>query len=144
MTPTMEQKTKNEGQILKDIAAGKYRHCYLVYIRKSTDEPDNQKNSIPYQKTEGIKFTHREKLPVAPITLAGFCVNGVISEKHSGFKEDNELTFTKDGLVQYHIDRPKFQKLIQFLSLGLFKGVVCLCWDRMSRNKGDDTIVRKL
>jgi site-specific DNA recombinase len=140
----MEQKVKNEGQILKDIAAGKYRDCYLVYIRKSTDEPDNQKNSIAYQRAEGIKFAHREKLPIAPITIAGLCMDGVISEKHSGFKENNELTFTKEGLVQYHIDRPKFQKLVQFLSLGLFQGIVCLCWDRMSRNKGDDTIIRKL
>jgi site-specific DNA recombinase len=140
----MELTAKPEDQIFKDIKSGKYRHCYLVYIRKSTDEPDNQKNSITYQKAEGIKFADREKLSVAPVTLAGFCVDGVISEKHSGFKEDNDLTFTKDGLVQYHIDRPKFQKLVQFLSLGLFKGIVCLCWDRMSRNKGDDTIIRKL
>jgi DNA invertase Pin-like site-specific DNA recombinase len=140
----MELTAKTEEQIFKDIKAGKYRHSYLVYIRKSTDEPDNQKNSIPYQKAEGVKFAHREKLAVAPLTLAGFCVNGVISEKHSGFKEDNELTFTKDGLVQYHIDRPKFQKLVQFLSLGLFKGVVCLCWDRISRNKGDNTLIGKL
>lgn len=140
----MEQDDKNEGQILKDIAAGKYRDRYLVYIRKSTDEPENQKNSIVYQKAENIKFTQREKLPIAPITITGLCVDGVISEKHSGFKEDNDLTFTKDGLVQYHIDRPKFQKLVQFLSLGLFQGIVCLCWDRISRNKGDDTIIRKL
>ncbi len=140
----MESKGKNEGQILKDIAAGKYRHCYLVYIRKSTDEPDNQKNSIAYQKAEGIKFTQREKLLVAPVSIAGLCVDGVISERHSGFKENNDLTFTKEGLVQYHIDRPKFQKLVQFLSLGLFQGIVCLCWDRISRNKGDDTIIRKL
>ncbi|MDR3413260.1 MAG: recombinase family protein [Formivibrio sp.] len=140
----MELNDKKEAQILKDISAGKYRDCYLVYIRKSTDEPDNQKNSIVYQKSENIKFTQREKLPVAPIAITGLCVDGVISEKHSGFKEDNDLTFTKDGLVQYHIDRPKFQKLVQFLSLGLFRGIVCLCWDRISRNKGDDTLIRKL
>jgi DNA invertase Pin-like site-specific DNA recombinase len=140
----MEPKDKNEGQIQKDIATGKYRHCYLVYIRKSTDEPDNQKNSITYQKAEGVKFAQREKLLVAPVSIAGLCMDGVISEKHSGFKENNDLTFTKDGMVQYHIDRPKFQKLVQFLSLGLFQGIVCLCWDRISRNKGDDTIIRKL
>ena len=144
MKRKMEPKDKNEGQILKDIAAGKYRHCYLVYIRKSTDEPDNQKNSITYQKAEDIKFAQRENLLVAPVSIAGLCVDGVISEKHSGFKENNDLTFTKDGMVQYHIDRPKFQKLVQFLSLGLFQGIVCLCWDRISRNKGDDTIIRKL
>jgi site-specific DNA recombinase len=140
----MEPITNNEDQILKDIASGKYRHCYLVYIRKSTDEPNNQKNSITYQKAEGIKFALRENLPIASLALTGFCVDGIISERHSGFKENNDLTFTKEGLVQYHIDRPKFQKLVQFLSRDLFKGIVCLCWDRISRNKGDDTIIRKL
>jgi DNA invertase Pin-like site-specific DNA recombinase len=140
----MELDPKTESQIFKDIVVGKYRDCYLTYIRKSTDEPDNQKNSISYQKAEGVKFAYREKLPVASVSLPGFCAEGVISERHSGFKEDNDLTFTKDGMVQYHIDRPKFQKLVQFLSQGLFKGVVCLCWDRISRNKGDDTLVRKL
>src|SRR5579871_2257252 len=144
MRPIMEVQNKNEAKILKEIAAGKYRDRFLVYIRKSTDEPDNQKNSIPYQKAEAAKFAEREHLPVAPITLTGFCVDGVISEKHSGFKESDDLTFTKDGLVQYHIDRPKFQKLVQFLSQGRFRGVICLCWDRISRNKGDDTIIRKL
>ena len=73
----MEQKVKNEGQILKDIAAGKYRQCYLVYIRKSTDEPENQKNSVAYQKAEGVKFAHREKLPISPVTIAGLCMDGV-------------------------------------------------------------------
>jgi len=144
VTPKMELSNINEAQILKDIAAGKYRDYYLVYIRKSTDEPDNQKNSIAYQKAENLKFAQRVKLPIALITIAGLCADGVISEKHSGFKENNDLTFTKDGLVQYHIDRPKFQKLVQFLSLGLFQGIVCLCWDRISRNKGDDTLIRKL
>lgn len=140
----MEIVDKIEAQIIKDITVGKYRHYYLIYARKSTDEADNQKNSIPYQKAEGVKFVKKESLLVAPVTLAGFCVNGVISEKHSGFKEDDELSFTKDGLVQYDIDRPKFKKLVQYLNLGLFKGVICLCWDRISRNKGDDTIIRKL
>ncbi len=141
---TMEPSERNNAKILKEIAAGRYRECYLVYARKSTDEADNQKNSISYQKAEGAKFTQRENLPLAPFTLPGFCRDGVISERHSGFKEDNDLTFTKDGRVQYHIERPKFQRLVQFLSLGLFRGIVCLSWDRVSRNKGDDTIVRKL
>lgn len=140
----MERNDEHESQILRDIKAGKYRHSYLLYIRKSTDEPDNQKNSIKYQKAEGLKFAERDNLSVAPITIAGFSVGGVISERHSGFKESDELTFTKDGRVQYEIDRPKFQKLVQFLSLGLFQGVICLCWDRISRNKADDTIIRKL
>lgn len=134
----------SENQILKDILAGKYRNCFLVYARKSTDEPDNQKNSIKYQRAENTRFAQKEKLSVAPITLGGFCLNGVISERHSGFKESDEVSITGAGMVQYSIERPKFQRLVQFLSKGLFKGVVVLCWDRLSRNRGDDTVVRKL
>jgi site-specific DNA recombinase len=140
----MRQETTLDEQIVKEIKSGKYRQRYLVYIRKSTDEPNNQKNSIKYQKAEALRFVEREKLPLALITSNGFCRDGLISEKHSGFEEDIELTFTKDGKVQYRIERPKFQKLVEFLSLGLFKGVICLCWDRISRNRGDDTVIRKL
>jgi site-specific DNA recombinase len=140
----MNNLEKAEKQLLKEILIGKYRNHFLVYNRKSTDEPNNQKNSITYQRSENAKFIYREELLLAPITIKGFCVDGVISEKHSGFKEDNDITITDDGLIQYRIDRPKFHKLIQFLSTGSFKGVVCLCWDRISRNKGDDTAIRKL
>ena len=135
---------KSEKQLFKMIQSGMYRDCYLIYNRKSTDEPDNQKNSIKYQRAENSRYSVREKLRIAPITLKSFCVEGVISEKHSGFKEDNDISISESGLVQYKIDRPKFQRLIQFLSMGLFKGIVVLCWDRVSRNKGDDTVVRKL
>ncbi len=133
-----------EKKLLEDIQNGKYRDCYLAYNRKSTDEPENQKNSLSYQKAETTKFSSREKIKIAPITIKSFCVDGIISEKHSGFKEDNEVTISDDGLVQYRISRPKFQQLVQFLSLGLFRGIIVLCWDRISRNKGDDTLVRKL
>lgn len=135
---------KTEKDLIADILSGKYRDHYLAYGRKSTDEADNQKNSISYQKSENTRYAFRERLPIAPITIKGFCADGVISEKHSGFTEDNDITITDDGLVQYRIDRPKFQKMLQFVSQGYFKGVVCLCWDRISRNKGDDTLVRKL
>lgn len=133
-----------DNPTLKDIAAGRYRHCFLVYARKSTDEPDNQKNSITYQRAEIARFAQREGLPMASITLDGFCAGGVIAERHSGFKEDKEISITSAGMVQYRIERPKFQRLIQFLSTRSFKGVIVLCWDRISRNRGDDTVVRKL
>jgi site-specific DNA recombinase len=48
------------------------------------------------------------------------------------------------GSVHDRVERPKFYRLAEFLSKGYFKGVIFLCWDRASRNKGDDTIVRKL
>lgn len=135
---------KTEKDLINKILSGKYREFYLIYNRKSTDEVDNQKNSISYQKAENTRFAYREKLPIAMVTIKGFCADGIISEKHSGFKEDNDITITDDGLVQYRIDRPKFQKMLQFVSQGYFKGLICLCWDRISRNKGDDTLIRKL
>lgn len=128
----------------ENIESGLYADSYLIYNRKSTDEANNQKNSISYQRNENLRFSMRENFNIAPISIKGFVTDGIISEKHSGFKEDDMLSFTEEGLVQYKIERPKFQKLLQLLNKGHFKGVICLCWDRISRNKGDDTIIRKL
>jgi len=140
----MNKKNKSDADILKDIQSGKYRDLYLVYNRKSTDEADNQKNSISYQRVENTRFAKREHLQIAQVTLTGLCTNGLVSEKHSGFNENEELSFSDDGMVQYRIDRPKFQQMVQLVNAGYFKGIICLCWDRISRNKGDETIVRKL
>ncbi len=139
----MENNPRSAEQIIKEIESGKFRDAYLVYNRKSTDEPDNQKNSIKYQKTENTKFAFHDNIPIAPLTLDGFSRDGIVSERHSGFKADTDLRFA-DGTVQYRIDRPKFYRLVQWLSKGYFKGVIFLCWDRASRNRGDDTILRKL
>jgi site-specific DNA recombinase len=133
-----------EEQILKDIASGRYKDMYLMYNRKSTDEPNNQKNSIRYQKAENARLIYREHLPIAPITLPGFCLDGIISERHSGFKEDEAMMFGEGGTVQFRIERPKFYRLVQFLNSGYFKGMVVLCWDRASRNDGDNTVIGKL
>ncbi|MBL7773419.1 MAG: recombinase family protein [Chitinophagaceae bacterium] len=121
-----------------------YKSQYLIYNRKSTDEPENQKNSIQYQRAENERFAKKENLPIASITLEGFCSNGIISEKHSAFKEDSEIVIGENGIVQYKIERPKFHKMLDLLNRGYFKGVIILCWDRISRNKADETIVRKL
>ena len=136
--------TPENTDVLKGILAGKYRDCYVIYNRKSTDEPDNQKNSIKYQKGENARFVEREKLPIASCTLKGFCKDGGISERHSAFHENDDMIITVDGRVQYNIDRPKFHQLCRYLSMGLFKGVIFLCYDRASRNKGDDVVLRKL
>ena len=58
-------------------------------------EVDSQKNSIPYQKAENTCFAKREQFAIAPLSLKGFCTNGIISEKHSGFKEGEDLFITK-------------------------------------------------
>ncbi len=135
---------KNNEQVLKSIESGAFRDCYLIYNRKSTDEPNNQKNSIKYQRAENTRCASRERLSIAPISVEGFCGSGIISESHSGYKEDNDVSISDDGVVRFRIERPKFQRLVRFLSRGLFKGVIVLCWDRISRNKGDDTVLRKL
>src|SRR5450759_1637380 len=128
----------------QNITRGKYRAHYLIYNRKSTDDTDNQKNSIKYQKSENARFASRENLPIAQITLESFATDGIVSERHSGFKEDIQLTFGEGNTVQDRVERPKFHHLVQLLSQGYFKGVIFLCWDRASRNKGDDTLLRKL
>jgi DNA invertase Pin-like site-specific DNA recombinase len=130
--------------IFKELASGKYRDKYLLYNRKSTDDTDNQKNSISYQRAENLRFAQRYALDVAQISISGFCTDGIISERHSGFKENVELIFGLGNTVQYRVDRPKFHRLVQLLSGKAVRGVIFLCWDRASRNKGDDTILRKL
>lgn len=141
----MHSKTEAiENDLLKLIESGAFRNHYLIYNRKSTDEPNNQKNSIKYQRAENMRFAVSFHLPIAPITLKGFSLDGVISEKHSGFKEDAALRFGDNGTVEYRIDRPKFYRLVQLLNKKYFKGVIVLCWDRVSRNKGDNTIIEKL
>jgi hypothetical protein len=134
----------SEEELFKAIERGVFRDMYLIYNRKSLDEADSQKNSLKYQRHHNSRHARDMKLPVALITVEGFCRDGVISEKHSGYKEKEELVTTEGGLVQFQIQRPKFQRLVHYLNSGYFKGVVCLCWDRISRNKSDNTVVRKL
>ena len=137
----MEENRKN---VIQDIKAGKYKDCYLVYNRKSTDEPNKQQYSI-YNQQKGIStYIATHAISVAHVSLPLFCTNGIISEKHTAFKEDDNISFSKDGEVQYRIGRPKFQRLIQFLSQGYFRGVICLCYDRLSRNDTDSAIIEKL
>ena len=133
-----------DKEIIKNIKSGKFSDRYLIYCRKSDDEADSQKNSIDYQTRETSRLVASRHFPLAELSLSNFCENGVIAERHSGWKNDSQVQFSKGGKVQYQIDRPKFFQLLQFLNEGRFKGVICLCWDRISRNKGDNTIIRKL
>lgn len=128
----------------RSIKSGRYKHQYLIYCRKSTDDSENQKNSLDHQRREALSFATANHLLIAPVAIEGFCTEGIISESHSGFKEDYDLTFTKDGEVKYKITRPKFNQLVQLLSGGHFAGIICMSWDRLSRNKTDNAIVTKL
>ena len=129
---------------IKEIESGKYCEYYLIYNRKSTDDTDNQQNSISYQKSENMRLSLKKKLRIAPVSLKGFCLDGMVTEKHSAFKTNTDILFTKDGQVQFAIERPKFQQLMYFLSKGFFKGIVVLSWDRASRNSRDEMIIKEL
>ncbi len=130
--------------ILRDIEAGKYRDCYLIYNRKSTDDTQNQKNTLPYQRQLNMGYVRLNKLPLAKITIPGFCKDGIIDEAHSAFKEEDEFILLPDGSVQYRILRVKFGRLVELLKSKKIKGVVILCWDRGSRNEHDDMLIKKL
>ncbi|MPZ29540.1 MAG: hypothetical protein GEV13_00845 [Rhodospirillales bacterium] len=140
----MQPGARERAELIKRIERGEFRECYLIYNRKSSDDTDNQKNSIRYQKTENLRFAVAERLKIAPLTLDGFATNGIVSERHSGFDESHELGFGPGNTVHYRIERPKFHQLVQWLGRRCFRGVIILCWDRASRNRGDDTILRKL
>ena len=101
-----------------------FKDMYLVYNRKSTDDAENQKNSLAYQLTENIKLSKKERLPIAGLTIPGFCEKGIINESHSGFKESDDFSIGDDGSIKYKIDRPKFAKLVNMLNNREVKGVI--------------------
>ncbi len=120
-----------------------FQNSYLIYTRKSTDDADNQKNSIAYQKSEALRYCKQEQLAIANTDIDNFCTAGIIVERHTGFKESDQFSIGKYG-VQHTIERPKFHKLVEVLWKGQFKGVIFLCWDRASRNKSDNAILHRL
>ncbi len=129
---------------MKSLSENIYMDSYLIYNRKSTNDADNQKNSLEYQLNENYSYAEKNNLLISSLTIEGFCNKGVINEKHSGYKEDDSFEINTDGSIQYKIDRPKFLKLIGLLKNKKVQGVIFLCWDRASRNKQDDVLLRKL
>lgn len=116
---------------------------YLVYARRSTDDANNQKNSLAYQTGEALRFARSQGLKIAQDTIEGYCKNGLIEERHSAYKT-SPIALGEGGQVVYTIERPKFQKLVDDLASGKYKGVVALCWDRLSRNDQDAMILKHL
>ena len=123
-----------------------FKDDYLVYDRRSTDDADNQRNSLSYQQQKNLEYASYVKpnLKIANLTITGFCKNGIINESHSAFKQEEEFVLNADGTIQYKILRPKFLTLIGLLQSRKIKGVIFLCWDRASRNEQDDMIIKKL
>ncbi|MBN9483140.1 MAG: hypothetical protein BGO70_01020 [Bacteroidetes bacterium 43-93] len=121
-----------------------YTDCYIAYTRKSTDDADNQKNSIEYQIGEIKRNLAGQGIKIAPLNIEGFCTEGYITEHHSGFKEDADFETNADGTISISVERPKFLMLVNLLKQKKFKGVISLCWDRFSRNEADDMLTKKL
>ncbi len=120
-----------------------YKTQYLIYTRKSTDDADNQKNSIDYQVGECIRYATKAGLRIAKYTQEGFCQDGIIREKHTAFKTSS-VKIDDYGQATFKMARPKFQDMIIALSKGQFAGIVCLCWDRISRNEQDAMLIKQL
>lgn len=116
---------------------------YLIYCRKSTDEVDNQKNSLEVQEKECKKFAESNWLKISQNSILWIMENWVIKESHSAFKTW-ALKFWKDWLMEYQIERPKFMQMIWLLIEKKYKWIICLCWDRISRNEKDDMVVKEL
>ena len=116
---------------------------YLIYARKSTDEPNNQKNSIAYQEGECSRYADNNHLKVTPLTIPEFSDDGIIRERHTAFKTD-PVQISREGLVNYQIERPKFQSLITMLVDKEIAGVIVLCWDRICRNDQDAIVIKQL
>lgn len=134
----------NNATRLDEVLAGAYRDQYVIYTRKSTDDGDNQKNSILFQKSECQGFAQQQNLPLAQISVPELMRSGIISERHSAFKQGGTFEITEDGQMNLQIERPKFQKLLYFLRQGHFKGVIIYCPDRAHRNDTDEVALKKL
>jgi site-specific DNA recombinase len=116
---------------------------YLIYTRKSTDDAENQKNSLEYQLRLCRDYARQHKLRITEDSAAGLMENGVIAESHSAYKA-SALSISGAGLVEYQIERPKFMQMISWLLEGKYEGVIVLCWDRISRSEQSDMIVKEL
>ena len=120
-----------------------YAGAYLVYARRSTDDARNQQNTIEYQREACLRYVKENGLQVASMDIDGLCVAGVVEERHSGYKTE-PVQITSDGKAVISIERPKFQRLVQLLNARAIRGIVCLSWDRLSRNEQDKVIIKDL
>jgi site-specific DNA recombinase len=116
---------------------------FLIYCRRSTDDTLNQKNSLEYQEKAGRQFAKDRKFPVSSDSVEGLIKNGVVHERHSGWKT-SPISISGAGLVEYQIERPKFMEVIGLLLQRKYDGLIVLNWDRISRNEQDDMLIKDL
>jgi len=95
----------------KDIDAPK-KYCYVIYVRKSTDEKDKQIRSLGDQIIECKEFAEKNGLKWVDI----------IKESESAKEPDI---------------RPKFRKMLDDLKTGKYEGVIAWHPDRLARNMKD-------
>lgn len=106
LTTLMKSITKDEVEYNPE----KYR--YVIYVRKSTDEPTKQVRSLEDQVKECKEFAERNNFK---------CV-AIVSESESA---------KESGI------RPKFMKLLDDMGKGLYDGIIAWHPDRLARNMKD-------
>lgn len=119
------------------------RGGFFVYARRSTDDADNQQNSLEYQVPQCLRLARDQGLTIADETERLFCTNGIIRERHTAYVT-NPLEISTNGNVRYEIDRPKFGWLVGKLATGRYAGVIALCSDRLTRNDEDSAVINAL
>ena len=117
---------------------------YLIYTRRSTDEAQEQRNSIEEQTKVCLEYAKNNRLEIATDTEDGYVTNGIIEERHSAFKEKDLLLNGEANMFLLQAQRPKFMRMIAELYTGKYQGVVVKAWDRISRNDKDALIVAEL
>lgn len=116
----MNPKTREELKYLLELGLNKKVYPeelrqglrYVIYARKSTDDPKKQQRTLSDQITECKEYAERHVLNVVEI----------ISESRSG---------REPGI------RPEFQRMINNLMLGKIDGIISWATDRISRNMKD-------
>lgn len=117
---------------------------YLCYTRRSTDEAQEQRNSIEEQTKVCLEYAKNNGLEIAIDTEEGYVTNGIVEERHSAFKEKDLLLNGEANMFLLQAQRPKFMRMIADLYTGKYQGVIVKCWDRISRNDKDALIVSEM
>lgn len=122
---------------------------YVLYCRKSTDESSGQQNqSIPDQIEKCIEYANKHwfKIMKKPKDFSMFESEKEIlrrenhKDKHSRsiYNETKDLFIIKEShSAKRPLQRPKWNKLIQFIQQWKIKGLISYSPDRQARNLVD-------
>tara|TARA_Y100000310_G_scaffold336069_1_gene419671 strand:- start:5969 stop:7396 length:1428 start_codon:yes stop_codon:yes gene_type:complete len=88
---------------------------YLIYTRRSTDDPDNQKNSLEYQERMCKDYAAKHKLQIAPASREDIVVDGIcicfVQVEYNVHTSAGELHMDIDGMFARHWSRVTSEKV---------------------------------